>query len=40
MLKVSQWIKKGKKYLHSMTRSHAAMRYDGFPARCLILLRA
>lgn len=27
MIKVSQWIKKGKKYLRNMTKSHAAMRY-------------
>ena len=27
MLKVSQWLRKGKKYLRNMTKSHAAMRY-------------
>ena len=37
MLKVSQWIKKGKKYLRNMTKSHAAMRYIVWYAAMIVI---
>lgn len=37
MIKLSQWIKKGKKYLRSITKSHAAMRYIVWYAALLVV---
>lgn len=37
MLKVSQWLRKGKKYLRNMTKSHAAMRYIVWYAAMLVI---
>ena len=37
MIKVSQWIKKGKKYLRNLTKSHAAMRYIVWYAALLVV---
>ena len=37
MIKISQWIKKGKKYLRSITKSHAAMRYIVWYAALLVV---
>jgi hypothetical protein len=37
MLKVSQWLRKGKKYLRNMTKSHAAMRYIVWYATMLVI---
>ena len=37
MLKVSQWLCRGKKYLHSLTKSHAAMRYIVWYAGMIVI---
>lgn len=37
MLKVSQWLRRGKKYLHSLTKSHAAMRYIVWYAAMIVI---
>ena len=37
MLKVSQWLRRGKKYLRSLTKSHAAMRYIVWYAAMIVI---
>ena len=37
MLKVSQWLRRGKKYLHSLTKSRAAMRYIVWYAAMIVI---
>ena len=37
MVKISKWIKKGKKYLRGLTKSHAAMRYIVWYAAMLVI---
>ena len=37
MLKVAQWLCRGKKYLHSLTKSHAAMRYIVWYAGMIVI---
>lgn len=37
MIKISQWLKKGKKYLRNITKSHAAMRYIVWYATLLVV---
>lgn len=37
MIKLSQWVKKGKKYLRNITKSHAAMRYIVWYAALLVV---
>ena len=37
MIKISQWLRKGKKYLRNITKSHAAMRYIVWYAALLVV---